>query len=80
MTTQQRADWDNRVQHHPPSSQAVIDAHQKARALIGQVGHELLDLLPPGSPEIDEVLRLLHDALMHANMAIALHHPDNVAE
>lgn len=71
-----KIDWDNRVAYHPPRTLAVREAHEKARALVGQVGTELIDLLPP-CPEIDRVLDALHIALMHANAAIALHHPEN---
>lgn len=73
-----KTDWDNRVQHHPPRTESVVDTHEQARALVGQVGHELLDLLPP-CPEVNQVLDALHLALLHANTAIALHHPDNAA-
>jgi len=71
-----KRDWDRRVQHHPPRSAAVIDAHERARALIGQVGHDLMETVP-ACPLVDRILDTLSDALMLANQAIALHHPDN---
>lgn len=71
-----KADWDRRVQHHPPRTLAVVEAHEKARGLVGQVGQDLIDLVPP-CPEVDRMLDALHEALMLANTAIALHHPEN---
>lgn len=70
-------DWDHRVVHHPPRTEAVVQAHTRARALIGQVGHDLLDTVPP-CPEVEKMLDALELALMHANAAIARRHPDNL--
>ena len=78
LDASRRADWDWRTGYHPPQSPEVIAAHEKARALVGQVGHDLLDIMP-ACPEVEQCLAALDLALMHANAAIARHHPDNQA-
>lgn len=69
-------DWDDRVKLHSPRSPRVIETHERVRELIGQVGHELIDLLPAG-PEAELALNALDLACMHANAAVARRHPDN---
>lgn len=76
LTESRRRSFDRKVQHHPPRTAAVVAAHEKARGIIGQAGQDLIDLLP-SCHEVDKALDLLHLALLHANTAIALHHPDN---
>ena len=68
--------WLWRTGYHPPSSDAVIAAHEKARATIGTAGRHLLEVVPD-SDERDRMLDALDSALMWANAAIARRHLDN---
>lgn len=73
------ADLDRRAGYHPPRTDAVIHSHERAREIVRAAGHELVDLLEPvqTAPEVVKMLDALDLALMHANAAIARHHPDN---
>lgn len=59
-----------RFHHHPPTTPAVIQAHEQARAL-GEGFARWLMMFVPNSPERDKALDALDLTVMHANAAIA---------
>lgn len=70
------ATLDNWTGHHPPGSQAVIDAHQAVRAGARNFLQVLQDNLPEG-PDKTIALRKAQETMWAANSAIACNHPDN---
>ena len=56
--------------HHPPESQAIIDAHQQVRTEFLALSVSMNGLLPEG-PDKTVALRAIRDAAMQCNAVIA---------
>jgi hypothetical protein len=69
-TTPDHADLAHRFAYHPPVTPETVKAHERARALLGEVAQELGGLLPDGR-ERSLAITHLEDALMWANASIA---------
>lgn len=69
---QDNAEARRRFSHHPPSSDAVVNAHETARELGLAFALWLVNGIP-WSPERDKAMDALDLAVMHTNAAIARH-------
>lgn len=57
--------------YHPPSSPTIATAHERVRALFGDLARELNALLPE-CPDKTVALRAVREAMYHANACIAV--------
>lgn len=73
MPTLSPEEINSRFAHHPPSSSVVVQAHERARELCGQLAHRLNELLPLGTRETYAALNAVDKACMYANASIARH-------
>jgi hypothetical protein len=64
--------WLDGTRHHPPLDESTKLAHEAARALVGQLGISLFQLVPAGRDK-SLLFTALEEVLMRANRAIALH-------
>jgi hypothetical protein len=62
-----------RVKHHPPASQAAIDAHQAVREATVAFGRVLIETCPVGVELEAALFKLTDEVMAHANAAIARH-------
>jgi hypothetical protein len=67
---EEHADLENRLQHHPPQSEAVAELHTAVRQGCLNLGHWLLDTLPAGRHR-SLALTSLQETMMWANAAVA---------
>jgi hypothetical protein len=68
------SDLDRRFGYHPPTTDLVREAHERARAVCRQAADDLLDLIPESAGrEAALVVTHLEDAMMWANAGIARH-------
>jgi hypothetical protein len=65
------AQLDTWFAHHPPSSPAIIEAHETVRAECRRLARVFSDLLPE-CPDKTVALRAVRDAMYHANACIAV--------
>jgi len=62
----------HRFAYHPPKNEAAVKAHEKVRALLGDVAQTLDELLPADRPREKALVSThLEDAMFAANAAIA---------
>lgn len=62
----------HRFAYHPPKNEAAVKAHEKVRALLGDVAQALDELLPADRPREKALAQThLEDAMYAANAAIA---------
>lgn len=61
---------NRRFDHHPPSTDDVVDRHEEVRRAGKHFAYVILQLTPP-SREQSQALTDVEDAVMHANAAIA---------
>jgi hypothetical protein len=62
----------HRFAYHPPKNEAAVKAHEKVRALLGDLAQTLDELLPADRPREKALTQThLEDAMMWANAAIA---------
>lgn len=67
------AHLEDRVSHHPPASQAAIDAHQAVRRATVAFGEVLIETCPEGVELEAALFKLTDEVMAHANAAIARH-------
>ena len=65
-------DIDHLFRHHPPQSDAQIARYERLREAGRNFAWEILKNTP-GSAEQTLAIRAAHQAVMHANSAVALH-------
>jgi hypothetical protein len=63
---------NNLFKHHPPQSDAQIARYERIREAGRVFAKAVLDNTP-GSAEQTLAIRAAHQAVMHANSAVALH-------
>jgi len=73
MNEDARAELAHRFQYHPPTNPAAREAHEKVRALVGELAETVADLVPAGR-EAALVTTKLEEAMFWANAAIARHY------
>jgi len=62
----------HRFAYHPPKNEATVKAHEKVRALLGDVAQALDELLPADRSREKALTQThLEDAMYAANAAIA---------
>lgn len=61
----------NRVAHHPPTSDEIIDAHEQIRNGYGDLAIEMNNLLPEG-PLKTRAINALLDGMHMANHCVAV--------
>lgn len=61
------ANW---FRHHPPSSETIVNAHEKIRAEFLELAVSMNRLLPE-CPDKTVALRAIYDAAMKANSVVA---------
>lgn len=61
---------DNWAAHHPPSSPAIIDGHERIRGAAREFMALVQDVVPE-CPDKTVALRAIRDAMMQANAALA---------
>jgi hypothetical protein len=64
---------DRLTAHHPPMSEAVVNAHQVARASVRELMHKFNALLAECPQKTHLIRQLLPQVLMAANQIIAVH-------
>lgn len=65
------AGWLDSIGFKPANTEAKQLGHEVVRGLIGQLGHDLWRILPPGADK-SHVFRVLRDALMWSNATLAV--------
>lgn len=79
---QQARDVARRFEHHPPTSDAVVSAHQITREMGAAFAQWMVNAMP-WCPERDKAVDAIDLAVMHANAAIAryqLKHPTELVD
>lgn len=66
----EREELGRRFEHHPPTSDDVIKAHELVRASFANLAQWVNSLLPD-CPERDKAIDALDLAAMHSNAGIA---------
>lgn len=61
---------ENRFSYHPPTSDAIVNAHQLVRAACLDLARTMQGLVPP-SCELEESIECIELAMYHANAGIA---------
>ena len=61
------ANW---FDHHPPSTPAIVEAHEQIRAGYKALALQMNNLLPEG-PDKTVALRAIYDGMMQANSVVA---------
>jgi hypothetical protein len=65
-------DLDKVFDHHPPSNQDVVEAHEAIRRAAKAFAYNIIVLVPEGR-EQSMALTDCENAMMHANAGIARH-------
>lgn len=69
---------DNMTRHHPPTSDDVVQAHQRVREMFKNLANELNEILPEGDTKTVCIRQKVREAQMWANAAIACDSPEEV--
>lgn len=68
---------DENHKHHPPQSQARIDAHQRVRYVTSECAKNLVGACPVGR-ELSLALTAMEEAMFWANAAIARSYDESI--
>jgi hypothetical protein len=68
MTDPSDIEW--RFGYHPPSTEAIVRAHERVRRACADLAHEIESLVPPGR-ELSLAITKLEESMFWANAGIA---------